>query len=376
MMSATTLHTLCGGIVVLWLLGACAASPARPPIAFVTAEPLSTVAVETVPTTIDLAQRTPYQHSSGLFTLDAPASWRVEDDSRADELSVRFREPNENAAIATTVLTISQQLDSSALTQLLQAHLRNAYGAQTAFRQQPANPQNDGSMQILWHCTTTVDGAATQLFGSSQIAQHGDHVALLSVVVPETQFASLAPEIAAITDSYTISATANAPAQPLVPVEIGELQPYTYDNGLFQLDIPAGWVEQNKSTPGKAFVAWNDPASTSWLAVQVLQDDSQRSRSELGNLLLAVATAAFSETVTLDEPAAQEDGSVLLEWNYTTPASNGVAARIEGRSFARQDGDKVVVLAFATPANQNDQLHNQFDLIRDAFVIEPTAPMP
>lgn len=373
----TTLRTICG-VVLLWLLGGCATNATPTPASVKPATAPTPTVTATSSVSIDLLQRKLYRHSSGIFAIDAPQGWRIEDNSSVDELRVRFREPNENAAIATTVLTISQQLDSRALTHLLQAHLRNTYGAQSGFRLEGAVVQANSSVQIVWHCDSAFENGTTQLSGSSRIAQSGNHVALVSVIVPDTQFASLAPEIAAITNSYTINASAVGDTRALVSVEIGELQRYAYANGLFQLDVPVGWVEQNQSAPGKAFVTWNDPASKSWLMVDVLQDDSQRSPGELGALLSAVIGEAFVEKtgLTLAEPVVQDDNSVLLEWNYTAPTNTGVAALLQGRSFARQDGDKVVIMAIATPADQSEQLQGQLDTIRASLIVDPTATIP
>ncbi|MBC8163051.1 MAG: hypothetical protein H7Z42_17740 [Roseiflexaceae bacterium] len=364
--------------LLLAVLNSCTSAPnvpTYPPIGAST-RPIAHQGLASAPSEVDLSRRRAYRHSDQAFTLAVPQGWLTEDISGADELRVRFTEPRENALMVANLIQIEQQFDAAALMRLLQAHIRDAYGAQPAFAIEPILSPIDGRIAATWRYRPTQAETSAQLTGTSFIQQHGTRLAVLSVIVPSAQHAQLAPAIAEIGDSLAFSA--EVASRPLITADSSRLQPFTYPGGLFSLDVPQAWTQNDTSKPGQAVVTWSDPVTRSWLQAHVLQDDSQRSSAELRALVTGLVENAFAEknTLSLGPAVPQADGSVLLEWSYTNRARYGLAATFHGYSFAHQVGDRIAIVSFVYPAEQHKRLASQMAGIRASFAVDATAPLP
>lgn len=368
------LHRL-SWLFLLVFLAACGQTAASP------AAPATIVPTEGVMQTVSMGQPWRYQHSSGLFAIDVPRGWSATDTSTASELIVRFTDDNTNAVMLTNVLTVTNQLDSSSLNDLLRAHLVASYGDEPTFAQQPPRTQQDGSQLIVWgYNAASPDGSQTRLLGNSFIEQHGGLISLLTLVLPSDQYARLRPQIDATLNSYKVRGeTSGAPSvDELGDVEIRALEPYTYPGELFRIDVPVGWTVETPQLEGRAMAIWNDPSHNGWIMVQVLPDDSQRSPEELGGLLKElIGEALGGETgFAIDESETQADNVAKILWRYQATADNKLQTQMAGSSIGLQRGEKIGLVSASLPSSQLAVLQPQLDAIFASFTLNETAPNP
>lgn len=358
---------------------ACAQPQALPTVSPVATALAATPTIEGV-LQIDVADLYQYRHPSSLFVLRVPQVWAVRQRDTPSELITQFTDPRENGVIVSNVLTMTEQLAPAAITAKLQRTLRETYGSQPGFVQQAAVPQPDGGQVITWHYDPTAPGEASRAMqGRSTIRQSGEHVALLTVVVPSDQVARLQPMVDAVFDSYSIRPqVATAASNVLVDVTMLPTQPYTHTANLFRIDAPLGWSATNQSREGQALVTWADPSQNGWLLVHVVRDDSQRSRKELAGLLTNAVTDAFGTqpNFSLAEAVRAPDGRMVIIWIYTTQADNQIAVAMHGTGFVEQRGALIAIVGATIPMRQAESLEPAMQALFASFALNESAAGP
>lgn len=322
-----------------------------------------------------------YEDPGGLFSIALPSTWQAEPSTTLGAQIVQFREPRENAAIVTTVLTSTQLLGSSAMAAMLAEHVRATYGEQPGFAQYPAKLQSDGSQLIVWgyDAPASAGRPSARMLGNSFIEQRGQHIAFISTVVPSAAYAHIQPDIDSILNSYHLAGPAlDTQAAALSPVTIRETQAYTATGDLFGVSVPEGWKQSDTSTPGQVRICWDDPSSNGYLIVSVLHDDSQRTEAERAMLLTNVITQSFSgiQGFSAAEPQLQDDGQLHVEWRYLVPTPSQGTAQMIGHSFIQQRRDKIGILSLVLPASQDAELRPATQRIFASLWLNEQAAFP
>jgi len=352
---------------------------------------------------IDMGQLQQYQASSGIFSIQVPASWTIEDQSSASEVLVRFSDAHDNSMVIADILARPPGQSSAQLSELLRAYLQQAYGMQPGFVQEAAQPQKDSSILIVWGYTIRANtGRALRLLGNSFIEQHDGLVSILTIGLPAEQFPRLATAIDTILNSYHVEPAAAAalavmpaptpaptlqlavaPGTPrpvddrLVPVAIGALARYSYPHGLFSIRIPQSWQAHNTSKPGEAILSWQDQANNAVISVDVFGSDPQ-AESSLISMLQGSLKESFSSqpAFTLHSTLVQADGSIRVVWSYIATADTHIQARMLGNSFIEQHGTHISILTIMVPDTQFERLHPILNTILNSYVLDPAAALP
>lgn len=151
------------------------------------------------------------------------------------------------------------------------------------------------------------------------------------------------------------TATAARP-MPIQLVQFSALAPYRHSSGVFTIAVPANWSLQVNDRPDELIHIWTDPSRNGGVIVDVFEDDLVYNDGQLRDILRSFLVNSFGAEpgFSLDEPVTQDDGRVLINWAYTARADNGVEVPLQGRSFIEQRGDKVALLTFLFPREQND----------------------
>lgn len=181
--------------------------------------------------------------------------------------------------------------------------------------------------------------------------------------------------------------TSDAPSKPQTTesssgkfkqVEIGILETYTYDNGLFEIDVPRGWTRQDNSKSGEAIVQWLDSAENGMIVVDLFAAEGNQTHEQLTNLLQNFLNSIFKSQpdFSMDQPVVVNDGSVRISWSFTATADYGVKGTLWGNSFIEQRGDKISVLTYAVPQEQFAQLEKPISQILRSYKIDHLAPLP
>jgi len=198
--------------------------------------------------------------------------------------------------------------------------------------------------------------------------------------VPNEQFDKLEGSLNQVLDSYkindSISLSADNNGGQSQNVEIGDLETYNYETGLFTIDVPSNWSLQDNSKSGEAIVLWSEPNGNATVVVDIFEKQEKQTREELTNFLKDFLTRTFGneDQFTIDDPSPQKDGSVLLVWTYNDKQRGDLS--VLGNSFIEQRGDKISILTTAVPEDQFDKLKPSTNKIINSYKIDPSAALP
>jgi hypothetical protein len=195
--------------------------PTREPTTEPTAEATPVVLNNDTPTSaagdgqlqpVDIGDLKTYSHDSGVFQIDIPTNWTLQDNSKPGELILVWTDPTRNGAAIVDLYEDASTLSKDDLTSALQKYLQNSFGNQPDFSMEDPTDQSDGSVLIVWTYTATADnGVKADLLGNTFIEQRGNKVSLLSTLVPSDQFDSLVDKTNEIINAYKIDIEATIP---------------------------------------------------------------------------------------------------------------------------------------------------------------------
>lgn len=162
-------------------------------------------------------------------------------------------------------------------------------------------------------------------------------------------------------------------------VEIAQLKSYTYDNGLFSIDVPQGWTRQDYSSKsGGAMVLWQDSTKTGVIQVNVFAAEGNQTQEQLGKMLQNTLNSWFKSypDFSMNQPVTQPNGSVRITSSYTGTAVNGGKGMYICNSFISQQGDKIAIYTVAVPQEQYQRLLQPLNQIILSYQVNPSAPLP
>lgn len=166
-------------------------------------------------------------------------------------------------------------------------------------------------------------------------------------------------------------------------VEIGQLETYTYDNGLFSIKVPENWTLENQSKSGEALVSWYDRTETGGILVDVIGQEAFRQQNQISADMLSRFMVGLVKNqyqsrsnLQIDQTKPINDRWLQISWSYTVPNDKGEKGKMIGFGFVRQDKDKVSYIQYVVPEEQYSRLDSQIVEITTSYHIDPTAPLP
>jgi predicted small lipoprotein YifL len=187
--------------------------PTREPVALPTAEPtavaIQPTAVAAAPGEVLMVEFGPlrtYSHPSGVFAIDIPENWSLQDNSKPDEIILVWTDPTQNGGVIVDIFEDETVYSEEELTEILRAFLDNSFGSQPEFSVDEPVTQNDGSILLVWTYLATADNnTEVPLLGNSFIEQRGNKVSILTTLIPDDQFDDLVDNTDEIINTYVIN---------------------------------------------------------------------------------------------------------------------------------------------------------------------------
>jgi hypothetical protein len=183
-----------------------------------TSEPLTTTPSPLVPpvTTpktreIIIGNLQAYTHQNSLFSIDIPEGWTLADKSQPGETIVYWQDRTGNALAQINVFAANGNRSKQEMIGILEGFLNKTVTANTNFSKSKPVFLADGTIRITWNNEVLVKGEKIRMTGNSYVEQHGDKLALYTIVVPSEQYSKLLPSIQQINASYKINASAPLP---------------------------------------------------------------------------------------------------------------------------------------------------------------------
>ncbi len=126
-----------------------------------------------------------------------------------------------------------------------------------------------------------------------------------------------------LSPSPTTSSTFEPGTNNIFPtVEIGQLETYTYDNGLFSIKVPENWTLENQSKSGEAAVKWYDRTQTGGILVDVVGQEAFRQQNHISADVLSRFMVKLIKNqyqsrpnLQIDQTKPTNDGWLQISWS-------------------------------------------------------------
>lgn len=325
----------------------------------------------TVP--VDLADPRPYRHETGIFTLDVPESWAVNDKSTDEQIFVGFADPSNNAQMIVQIFE-AEGMDEAQLTESLKEYVKSVFGTEEKFEFEEPVPQPDGSVLLVWSSEQKLTTGKTATFtGNSFIEQREDLLSIITLAVPTEQFPALKPGINALLNSYKIDPSAQAGGGE-AKADLGDLQTYSYETGIFSIDIPGAWNVTDSSDETQNVVSFVDPSGAGSVYVYLSESSAALDDDALTAALKAYieAYAGSQPDFSMDEPKTAADGSIRIAWGADWKIG-GATDSYTGNSFVEQRDSIVSILTIIAPKQQFTAEGDAIDSILGSYALSPAV---
>jgi hypothetical protein len=157
----------------------------------------------------------------------------------------------------------------------------------------------------------------------------------------------------------------------LAPVVIGSLETYEHPTGIFSIDVPENWNENDLSDEDMTRVFFTDPKENAMVAVIVIPTDGSVVEDDLTDLLIKDIDNTFGDedNFASGEPKTQNDGSIGIVFTYNTMVGS-IEAEMLGNGFIQLDGSNVTLLYIIVPSDQFDDLVSNTNQIINSLRVE------
>lgn len=152
-----------------------------------------------------------YTDKNNLFSIDIPEGWTVTDKSQPGQAIVYWQDITGNALAQINVFAANGTRSKQEMVEILEAFLKKIVAANTNFSESKPVFLADGTIRITWNNEVLVKGERLKMTGNSYVEQHGDKIALYTILVPTEQYSRLLPSIQQINASYKINASGTLP---------------------------------------------------------------------------------------------------------------------------------------------------------------------
>ncbi|QUY43343.1 FHA domain-containing protein [Acaryochloris marina] len=144
-----------------------------------------------------MADLVTYEHSSGLFQIKTPRTWRRKDTSKAGEVILRWTDSETDSSIVVDLFK-SRRLSEEELGNLSRRFITNAFGKETGFKVGQPKVQDSGVVELGWEFSTRND----QVLGATYTEQSGDTISVVSILVLRSDFDQVRSTFREILQSY------------------------------------------------------------------------------------------------------------------------------------------------------------------------------
>ncbi len=197
-----------------------APTPAAPP------PPTPAAPPPTTPARVPPPSR--YEHPAGLFGLDYPTDWLIEE----SELAVQFVNADDTMGVFVHYSDLDRVLDAAEVDQFIEDFFAPETGiaANPGFERGDPTPQGDGSILVEYSFDSDGDTA----YGASFFEQHDTIMYILSFLAMDSaSWDAILPTFNTIANSFEVYGAPEKPA--------GEWSTLTSEVGGYAIDYPGDW---------------------------------------------------------------------------------------------------------------------------------------
>ena len=153
-----------------------------------------------------------YRHPSGLFSIDTPQRWQMENISKPNHVILRWEDANRDGLIVIQVLRSPGAMTEEEMGERLTKIIRLIYPSNPQLKVNLPVTQPDGSVRVSWSFPKKANNGSTVFYsGNSFLKQHGNKVSANFYVLPSQQYAQLKEPLNQIIRSFQLNDEIDVP---------------------------------------------------------------------------------------------------------------------------------------------------------------------
>jgi hypothetical protein len=369
MKRSTTVRTPLGLLMVMSaiLVVACGGGESTPPPSPEEDTPAPPAATAIPPTPVPeegdlLPEFAEYSDPSGVFTIDYPAGWTVDDRSRPDTISI-FWYPEEQYATASLFLTqLTGIADPAAQMHALIDEWMvdaSAFATDPDYEELSREDQADGSVLLRFYYTREGEPAQAGCY----FAVHDSFFSALCSVSSEDRWDEQFEVLDHMFDSYVLTLpTAAGPASSYAQ--------YVHPSGVFSIEYPADWTVEDLSTAGQTIFVSFSGETGAFIFAQLVDVGETLSAQAFNDQINGVLASGFGLAPQYQEVSreVQPNGGVLVLFTYLAddePMNTGTLFEQRGTLFS--------ALTVGAPAQVFSNHTDDFDHAGNSYTVDETA---
>jgi hypothetical protein len=155
----------------------------------------------------------------------------------------------------------------------------------------------------------------------------------------------------------------------------GEWTSYTSSDGVFSIEVPTSWQQNDSSQDGAIATIWFNNEQASGVFVLIKSVEGETSSEELATQVQDYVQSTFGTDpdFEMSEVEAQADGSQRIVWSSAPDFGSGTPTPINGLTFIEQRGDKLSLLTLVAPQEGFDSMSELIDRVLNSYKIDPEA---
>ncbi len=303
-----------------------------------------------------------YDDPSGVFCIDYPAEWTLDDRSRSDTISIFWypEEPYASASLFLTQLTgiADPQAQMHALIDEWMVDA-SAFATDDAYEELSREDQADGSVLLRFYYTREEEPTQAGCFFEIQDTLFS----ALCLGSSEDRWDEHAEVLNHMIDSYVLSLrTAAGPAASYTA--------FIHPSGVFSIEYPESWLVEDLSTEGQDIFISFSGETGAFVFAQLIDVGETLSAQGLNDFVNVAIASGFGQAQGFQEVSreVQNNGGVLVLFRYI---ANGELMDV-GVLFEPR-GNLVSALTIGAPEQVFSSHATDFDHAGNSFAVDETA---
>ncbi|MFN3926130.1 MAG: hypothetical protein ACK4QL_02150 [Pseudanabaenaceae cyanobacterium] len=150
-----------------------------------------------------------FTHKSGIFSMNVPTGWIVNDNLEGGKLVVTWVDPNKNSVISVEIFPTPADSKKEDLIKIDKQFIEQSFDIFPGFYMEEATTQPDGSSRIVWGYTYTRRQDDQEKTARAVInrflSQQGKYTTIVSVGFMEQYFDQVKPQLSQIVNSFNLN---------------------------------------------------------------------------------------------------------------------------------------------------------------------------
>ena len=349
------------------LMAACGGGESTPPLSPEADTPAPPAATTIPPTPVPeegnlLPEFAEYDDPSGVFSIEYPADWTLDDRSRSDTISI-FWYPEDQYATASLFLTQltgipdpAAQMDALIDEWMVDA---SAFATDPDYEELSREDQADGSVLLRFYYTRDGEPAQAGCF----FAVHDSFFSALCSVSSEDRWDEQFKVLEHMLDSYVLTLpTAAGPASSYAQ--------YVHPSGVFSIEYPADWTVEDLSTAGQNIVLSFSAETGAYVFAQLVDVGETLSPQAFNDYINGVLASGFGLAPAYQEVSreVQANGGVLVLFTYQADGE-----LMNAGTLLEQRGTLFSALTVGAPAQVFSNHTDDFDRAGNSYTVDETA---